>query len=206
MDGNAIAEIITSLIWAGLVLTIVILLRNDISRLFARISNVNIKDGNLKFDTLNAQRKALEEFKESVSLEYKNASESVHVRDLISLMDQKLKGLDGKVQKMVYGQDIRSNLREKHNENIDITRSDGVVVDGRTQDKSMNGIGFISSTHLNRNEVITIVQNKSDSKITDFDSTLFLIKRVEPRGNEFYYGAIAVIQNVTDDVVELSSA
>ena len=205
MEGSEVAQVFSSLIWAGLILTVVILLKNDIRSLLERLSSLNMTDGRLEFESLKEQIQTLEDIKESFTLEYRDTKTNLNAADVISLMDQKLKSLEGNVQKLLSGKDIRSDKRKSYTKNINITRSDGTVIEGIAKDISGKGIGFTSSIHLKRNEVVTIVQEGSNQNLTSVESTLFLIKRIQPRGNDFYYGAKAIIPKIKGNKFDIES-
>lgn len=196
MEGNEITQVYSSLIWAILILTVVILLKKDIRSLLGRLSSFNMTEGRLEFESLKERIQAIEDIKESFSLEYRDNKTDLNAGDVISLMDQKLKSLEGNIQKLISGKDIRTDKRTSFTKNINITRSEGAIVGGIAKDISGKGIGFTSSTHLKRNEIVSIVQEESSENLTNVESTLFLIKRIQPRGNEFYYGAKAVIPKI----------
>ena len=196
MDGQSIAQISSSLIWASLILTIVILLKKDVGGLIGRVSGFNVRNGNVEFEAIKEQRKAVAEVKESIELEYRDITACINVSNFLLLMNQKLKDLD---RNMMPGGDIRSTTRIKHKKGISIARSNEEVATGHTEDVSNNGLGFVSSTHLKRNEIVNI--STSDSA----EPRLFLIKRVEPMGKAFLYGAKAVIPKTTECETSLES-
>lgn len=205
MEGNGIAQVYSSLIWAGLILIVVIMLKKDIRSLLNRLSSLNMTEGRLEFESLKEQIQTVEDIKESFALEYRDNKTDLNAGDVISLMDQKLKSLEGNVQKLISGKDIRSDKRTSFTKNINITRSDGTVISGIAKDISSKGIGFTSSIHLKRNEVVTIAHEESSENLTSVESTLFLIKRIQPRGSEFYYGAKVVIPKIKGNKFSIQS-
>ena len=191
VDGASIASIVSTLVWAGLVLSVVILMRNDVSKVIDRVSKINVKGVNLDFYVKEEKIRLAQEIKDTAEREFRDKGECMRLTAFTSLVDQKVNELDGEIQKILKGGDIRSGKRANARGRVSITRPNKDIVDGYVKNVSANGIGFVSSVHMDRKEFLTISYGDEDEKHTDS----YIVKRVMPLDDgNYYYGAKTVIQ------------
>lgn len=186
---DVLLKLVQLFVWPAVAIFALILLRKEIHILFQRLSGMNVKDGSFQFEKFQAQKNSILDVKDSLVEEFRGRRESLTIDQVSALIDQKLRSLDGVARRTMEQEDIRNSKRTKLHEKIKIAREDGVFIEARTQELSSDGIGFRTDTHLNRNEIVTIIPEQSTGQLINKAASPFMIVRVEPMGSEFYYGA-----------------
>ena len=172
------------MVWPGVTVIIVLLLRKELKNLFKRFSKAEAK---FSLGSLNFEVKAMQEIQRSVRAGF--PEELVRKAELEALIDTKIRSVESLIKHRYKGIEARSNPRRECQIKIKITTESGEVFDGETLDISSVGIGFKSIVRFRFHEIVKIAPIDPKEDMSDVLLNEVRIVRIEEAKEGYYYGA-----------------
>jgi hypothetical protein len=137
--------------------------------------------------SLSIQTTAMREILRSIEVGF--PSETISKAEIDALKEVKLKSIQAAIERSVTRDNVREDPRVITNEEITITRKDGVRVSGIALDVSEAGIGFKNDERLWFGEIVPISPRSTEGNLSRAIQEPFRIVRIEESIEGYHYGA-----------------